>query len=836
MLYKKKFTKKVTNRIFTGVMAASLAFTTSLSAMPLSMEAFAEIEQSMLEALEAIKLYESEGWLESAYIEWQPIEEATGYEVYYKEEGAADSAYVRLDDTLIRTYPGYMRADALGLRAGNYVMKVVPVIEAELQESLAATTGVMQVEGHTREGYAFHPNSPAGTGSGGYNDDGSVPANAQVLYISKDNVNTIELDVITNSKGTLTSCTGLVDILAKREKGYDKTPLIIRMVGEIKKSDINGLNSNGYLQLKGCYNVTLEGVGEDATVNGWGILVRNAQNVEVRNLGIMLFPDDAISLDTDNRNIWIHNNDIFYGTAGSDKDQAKGDGSCDVKGFSNYVTIAYNHFWDAGKSSLCGMSEKGEFFVTYHHNWFDHSDSRHPRIRVGTVHIYNNYFDGNSKYGVGVTMGSSAFVEANYFRNSKYPMLTSLQGTDIANGNVGTFSKEDGGMIKAYNNEIIGADALVYAHEDSVHFDAYLANTRDEIVPDTYFALAGGSKYNNFDTSDQMYDYTPHDPNEVVEVVTTYAGRVNGRDLKWEFDNAVDDTDYSVNQALMNKIRSYSSSLVAIGGGLGNNGGTVTPDPSPTPSPEPTPPGELGDADFAHNFTTQGDVSDFLSITGNLSTSKGSVTYKGMTLTQCLKLESSTDITFTLIEEATMILVLDNGFNGKVKVNGTNYNAVDGFLEMKLLAGTHSVKKGDTANLFYFELMMENREVPPTGGGEESAPQVDIEHNFTVDGKESEYFNISGNIAKDKGTVIFNDLTLTECLKLESSTTIGFTITEAMTLTLVFNEDFNKNVKINDVRYKATDGLLIVELVAGEYIITKGDTANLYYKIGRAHV
>ena len=129
------------------------------------------------------------------------------------------------------------------------------------------------------------------------------------------------------------------------------------------------------------------------------------------------------------------------------------------------------------------MSDSSEFLVTYHHNWFDHSDSRHPRIRVATVHIYNNYFDGNSKYGVGTTKGSSAFVEANYFRNCKYPMMSSLQGTDALGD--GTFSGENGGMIKAYNNKIEGADSIIYANSDagttaanSTEFDAYLASSR----------------------------------------------------------------------------------------------------------------------------------------------------------------------------------------------------------------------------------------------------------------------------------------------------------------------------------------------------------------------
>lgn len=154
------------------------------------------------------------------------------------------------------------------------------------------------------------------------------------------------------------------------------------------------------------------------------------------------------------------------------------------------------------------MSDTKEFLVTYHHNWFDHSDSRHPRVRVGTIHIYNNYFDGNSKYGVGVTQGSSVFVEANYFRNCKYPMLISLQGTDVYNSS-GTFSGEAGGMMKAYNNTVIGATRLVYAGENATEFDAYLATSRNEKVASTYKTVSGGNTYNNFDTNTSvMYSYT----------------------------------------------------------------------------------------------------------------------------------------------------------------------------------------------------------------------------------------------------------------------------------------------------------------------------------------
>ncbi|OOM77201.1 right-handed parallel beta-helix repeat-containing protein [Clostridium sp. BL-8] len=584
---KKRITKsmkvqKISEKVVLAAIASSMVIAPSfgVSASTISTENTVTSESSTTQAAASlvsaraatsfvesstVSILDSEGWLESAYVEWSPVSGATGYDVYYKEASASDSSYKQIDTDLIRKYPSYFRADVLGLAAGSYVIKIVPVANNAEVTSEQTITKTLSVKANTREGFAFSSASPMGTGSGGYNDDGTIASNAQILYVTADNVNTITADVITNSKGTKTTCTGLVDILAKRQKGYDKAPLIIRMIGEVKASDISGLNSNGYLQLKGCYNVTLEGVGEDATVYGWGILVRDAHNVEVRNLGIMLFPDDGISLDTDNENIWIHNNDIFYGAAGSDADQVKGDGSCDIKQNSTYVTVSYNHFHDSGKSSLCGMSDTENFFVTYHHNWFDHSDSRHPRIRVGTVHVYNNYFDGNAKYGVGVTKGSSAFVEANYFRDCKYPMLTSLQGTDIYNNSKGTFSDEEGGMIKAYNNKIEEASRLVYANQDSTQFDAYLAASRNEAVPSTYKTVSGAHTYNNFDTSSSMYKYTPDSPENVESVVTTYAGRINGGDFIWNFTDA-DDADDSLNTQLMAKIKGYQSDLVSVGG------------------------------------------------------------------------------------------------------------------------------------------------------------------------------------------------------------------------------------------------------------------------------
>lgn len=291
----------------------------------------------------------------------------------------------------------------------------------------------------------------------------------------------------------------------------------------------------------------------------------------------MCFLDDGISLDTGNYYTWVHNVDFFYGSTGGDSDQAKGDGSLDVKGKSNWQSYSYVHFWDSGKSSLCGMkSETADSRLTYHHNWFDHSDSRHPRIRTQTVHLYNNYFDGNSKYGVGVTMGASAFVEQNIFRNPHDPMMSSKQGTD-ATGD-GTFSGENGGVIKAFNNMYfqLGYNGVKFQHmtnkdegwkEGDNDIDCYIVDNRADTVPSSVKAVAGGTSYNNFDTTEDLHlaDGSLTEPKAALTNVVKFAGRHNP-DFAWTFNNAEEDANYGLIKELKNAVTNYNNTgLTKIG-------------------------------------------------------------------------------------------------------------------------------------------------------------------------------------------------------------------------------------------------------------------------------
>ena len=80
---------------------------------------------------------EASGWLETAYVKWTPVTGATGYNVYVKSASASDSAYVQLDDELIRKYPSYMRADAVGLKAGDYVYGIQRLMDPEMASDYA---------------------------------------------------------------------------------------------------------------------------------------------------------------------------------------------------------------------------------------------------------------------------------------------------------------------------------------------------------------------------------------------------------------------------------------------------------------------------------------------------------------------------------------------------------------------------------------------------------------------------------------------------------------------------------------------------------------------------
>ncbi|WDZ84162.1 hypothetical protein [Micromonospora cathayae] len=187
-------------------------------------------------------------------------------------------------------------------------------------------------------------------------------------------------------------------------------PLIIQVTGRIAITSKQGVRPNK----------TIIGVG-NAEITGGGLDFYRSYNVIVRNINFTDAEDDAINVGQNSHHIWIDHN-RFAGAV---------DGSVDIVRGADYVTVSWNHFDRSDKSMLIGHSDGsgstdiGHLKVSIHHNFFDNSRQRHPRVRFGEpVHVYNNYFLGNALYAVASTMNAGVLVEGNYFKDVPYPMYS----------------------------------------------------------------------------------------------------------------------------------------------------------------------------------------------------------------------------------------------------------------------------------------------------------------------------------------------------------------------------------------------------------------------------
>ena len=662
-----------------------------------------------------IQITEAKGWQESAYLKWAPFEGASSYNVYVDDK--------KIDAQLVRQYKSYYRADVLGLKEGTYSVKVVPVNADGAEIAGANTASNLVVKSYNREGFAHFKYD----GVGAYNNDGTLKAGAKVLYITARSAKTVSTTVNT---GKLETITGLQSIIDAYSKGKDKTPIAFRFIGKISLSDLDHISSSAEgLQIKGAkMNMTFEGVGDDATVYGFGFLLRNATSVEFRNLAIMRCLDDAMSLDTNNSHVWIHNMDFFYGKKGGAADQAKGDGTVDIKANSQYITVAYNRFWDNGKASMCGMkTESGPNYITYHHNWFDHSDSRMARIRTMSVHMYNNYYLHNDVYGVGATMGSSVFMESNYFDATKRPIMSSKQGTD-AKGD-GTFSGENGGLIKAYGNVFANKpDNFSYVPyaENNTSFDAYEVSDPSEQVPTSVKTLVGGTSYDNFDTNPSlMYAYAADKAEDVPSIVEGFygAGRLNHGDIDFVIpdETVVTNGHQQPWPALASILDAYTSGVVKVFGesnASGEGGSTEGGETGGSGSGEGSSSGEGGSTGGSTGGSEGGSTvtpiegtvicsfaggqasNSSFTVTGSFKNSTTGVTVDGNTYKDYLKIESSAG-TVSFKTTAKMQMTCYTGdTKAKLKIDGADVtgDTTKGVVTVTLEAGDHSIAKAGSGS------------------------------------------------------------------------------------------------------------------------------------------
>ncbi|MEV0394208.1 pectate lyase family protein [Polymorphospora rubra] len=189
---------------------------------------------------------------------------------------------------------------------------------------------------------------------------------------------------------------------------------------------VNGmLTGSGTVEITA--NKTIRGVGASSGISGTTLAIEDMSpaNVIIQNMNIRGVPGrDAIGIESATH-VWIDHNTLSS-TIENHPDFY--DGMIDITRGSDYITVSWNVIRDHWKTSLVGHSDGnggqdiGHLRVTYHHNWFDRTFERSPRVRFGeTVHVFNNYYsnvnNNADSYAIASLENAGLLVEANVFEN-----------------------------------------------------------------------------------------------------------------------------------------------------------------------------------------------------------------------------------------------------------------------------------------------------------------------------------------------------------------------------------------------------------------------------------
>lgn len=280
------------------------------------------------------------------------------------------------------------------------------------------------------------------------------------------------------------------------------------------------LAQEGRVRLRVGSNTTIVGVDRNAAIKGGWFDVRTATmtqldgkskstvptNIIIRNLRFIdtfdCFPQwdptdgsagnwnsqyDSVSIRNGDH-VWVDHNEFADVET---KDEALPyyfgrlyqvhDGQLDITNAADFVTVSWNVFKDHDKVMLIGSSDSstptkyadyGKLNVTLHHNVFDNTGQRGPRVRFGKVHIYNDMYrvKGNATYQYSWLVGqeSAIYAENNFFRVEE-----GVQPSDFISVSKGTRIKTVGNLVNAAaaNHEVDIRDAYNAANGASLSED-----------------------------------------------------------------------------------------------------------------------------------------------------------------------------------------------------------------------------------------------------------------------------------------------------------------------------------------------------------------------------
>jgi len=230
----------------------------------------------------------------------------------------------------------------------------------------------------------------------------------------------------------------------------------------------------GIIELNVSSDTTIIGADENAQIIGGAVAIHKVKNVVVRNLKISdcynPFPaveeDDGLNADFDgitvrgSKYVWIDHctlttrftpEDIatdHYNT--KDGESVKWqvyDGLLDIVAANDFVTVSWCVLSNHDKTMLMGNSDKATAdknhqTVTLHHNQFDSCVQRLPMVRYATLHIYNNVYTNQKKYGIDCRKDSRIYSECNSFEKEINSRTANKKGDFYDTGSVNLNRKD----------------------------------------------------------------------------------------------------------------------------------------------------------------------------------------------------------------------------------------------------------------------------------------------------------------------------------------------------------------------------------------------------------
>ncbi|KAI4351146.1 hypothetical protein L6164_005529 [Bauhinia variegata] len=207
---------------------------------------------------------------------------------------------------------------------------------------------------------------------------------------------------------------------------------------------------SGTIQLSSYLSVssykTIDGRGQRIKFTGKGLRLKECEHIIICNLefeGGRGHDVDGIQIKPNSRHIWIDRCSLH------DYD----DGLIDITRQSTDITVSRCQFAQHDKTMLIGAdpSHIGDrcIRVTIHHCFFDGTRQRHPRVRFGKVHLYNNYTRNWSVYAICASVESQIYSQCNIYEagNKKKTFEFYTEKAADAEEQKSGFIKSEGDML-----------------------------------------------------------------------------------------------------------------------------------------------------------------------------------------------------------------------------------------------------------------------------------------------------------------------------------------------------------------------------------------------------